>query len=217
MKKMSDEKKVIHEGIVYRFSSDWIHKLETEEHWRLYWRQQNLMQDRIQGGNSILEIGVGSGFTANYLRTKGFLVTTVDIDAEKKPDIVANIVTFDPKQVFDHILAFEVFEHFPFVKFVQVVEKLSEYCRKYLFMSIPQYKRVLASIECRFPKLGRWAFTLTIPRTKLIEHHHYWELGYQGINDRKIVNILSNHGFRLEHSDEVFCRRFFAFRRIKPL
>ena len=217
MKKMNKEKQAIHDGITYRFSSDWIHKLETEEHWRLYWRQQNLMEGRIHVGDSILEIGVGSGFTANYLKSKGYFVTTVDIDEDKKPDIVANIVTFDPKQVFDHILAFEVFEHFPFEKFVQVVEKLSENCRKYLFMSLPQYKRIAASIECSLAKLGRWAFNLTIPKNKLMDTCHYWELGYQRINERKLVDIFSNYGFRLEHSEEVFCRSFFAFRRINPL
>jgi len=214
---MSKEKQVIHDGIAYRFSSDWIYKLETEEHWRLYWRQQKIMEGRIHPGDSILEIGVGTGFTANYLRSKGFLVTTVDIDEEKKPDIVANIVTFDPKQIFDHILAFEVFEHIPFEKFVQVLEKLARKCRKYLFISVPQYRRVVVSVECSLPKLGRWAFALTVPKSKLVESHHFWELGYQGINERKLVGILSNYGFRLEHSEEAFCRSFFAFRQIEPL
>lgn len=214
---MGEEKRVIYDGIVYRFSSDWLSKLETEEHWRLYWRQQKIMEGRIRPGDSILEIGVGTGFTANYLRSKGFLVTTVDIDEEKKPDIVANIVTFDPKQVFDHILAFEVFEHIPFEKFVQVLEKLAKKCRKYLFMSVPQYRWVVVSVECSLPKLGRWTFALTVPKRKLVEPHHFWELGYQGINERKLVGILSNYGFRLEHSEEAFCRSFFAFRQIEPL
>ncbi len=144
-------------------------------------------------------------------------MTTVDIDEEKKPDIVANIVTFDPDQVFDHILAFEVFEHIPFEKFVQVVEKLSRRCRKYFFVSVPQFRRVVASIECRLPKLGRVAFALTIPKRRLTEAHHVWELGYQGISERKLVSIFSNYGFRLEHSEQAFRRSFFAFRRAENL
>ena len=211
---MCKEKQVTHDDTVYRFSSDWIYRLETEEHWRLYWRQQKIMESRIHVGDSILEIGVGTGFTANYLKSKGFLVTTVDIDEEKKPDIVANVVTFDPDQVFDHILAFEVFEHIPFERLRQLVENLSGKCRKYLFMSVPQYRQILASIECRLPKLGKRSFTLTRPKKGFGASYHYWELGYEGISEQKLVSIFSECEFRLEHSDQVLCRRFFVFRRI---
>ena len=91
---MHDEKKQIVNGIIYRYSTSWIYKLETEQHWRLYWHQQKLMEGKVKPGDSVLEIGVGTGFTANYLRSKGVNVTTLDIDADKKPDIVANIVTY---------------------------------------------------------------------------------------------------------------------------
>ena len=53
------------EGAEYRYSSHWIHELEGETHWRLYWRQQKLMQDLVREGDRVLEIGVGTGFTAN--------------------------------------------------------------------------------------------------------------------------------------------------------
>ena len=98
----------------YHYSSHWIHELESETHWRLYWRQQKLMRDLVSAGDRVLEIGVGTGFTANYLRSKGVHVTTLDIDAEKQPDIVANVAQFDFPELYDAILAFEVFEHLPY-------------------------------------------------------------------------------------------------------
>lgn len=155
---MAKDKQVTHDRIVYRCPSGWIERLATGEHWRLYRRQQKIMEGRIDIGDSILEIGVGTGFTANYLKSKGFVVTTVDIDEEKKPSIVANLVTFQPDQLFDHVLAFEVFEHIPFEKIVKVTENLAGKCSKYLFMSVPRYLRTIASIESQLPRLGKVAF-----------------------------------------------------------
>ena len=57
--------------------------MEEEEHWRLYWNQQKIAESKIQAGDRVLEIGLGTGFTANYLRGRGVRVTTLDIDAEK--------------------------------------------------------------------------------------------------------------------------------------
>ena len=128
------EKEEIVNGFKYRYSTDWIYSLESEEHWRLYWHQQELMQNKILPGQRILEIGFGSGFTANYLRSKGIEVVTLDIDLEKKPDIVANVVLYDFQEIgrFDHVLAFEVFEHIPYSEFEEVVQL--ESCRKYRFV-----------------------------------------------------------------------------------
>lgn len=209
---MTQEGRVTENGITYRFSSAWIQELESEEHWRLYWRQQKLMEGRIHGGDSILEIGVGSGFTANYLRSRGFHVTTVDIDRDKRPDIVANIVTFEPEQVFDHILAFEVFEHIPFEKFVDVVGRLTAKPPRYFFVSVPEYKRVVATIECQLPKLGRHSLSLALPKRDFGGSYHFWELGHRGINEQKLADVFYTHGFQLEYSDRFSCRQFFAFR-----
>ena len=56
---------VVIDGVSYPLDSTWIKKLEEEHHWRLYWRQQWLMNGLLQEGNSVLEIGPGTGFTSN--------------------------------------------------------------------------------------------------------------------------------------------------------
>ena len=102
----------------YSYSTDWIHNLESKKHWQLYWHQQKLLENRISVNDKILEVGVGSGFTANYLKSKGFNVKTVDIDQNKNPDIVKNIVYTEPKFFnFDVLLAFNIFEHIPYDEF----------------------------------------------------------------------------------------------------
>ena len=63
-----------------KYSSNWIHKLETREHWLSYWHQIKLMEGYVEQKDSLVEIGIGSGFTSNYLRSKKVDVLTIDID-----------------------------------------------------------------------------------------------------------------------------------------
>lgn len=209
-----DEKTIIEEGVFYKYSSAWIHSLESETHWRLYWRQQKIMQGALIPGDNILEIGVGSGFTANYLQSKGMNVTTLDIDPDKKPDIIANIVNYDFPIEYDHILAFEVFEHIPFPKFKQVIRNLSRKCSKYLFLSVPIYKRVLIDFSLKLPRLEKLCFKIAIPKRNLGSHHH-WEIGYEGIDELSVVNIFIQQGFHLKNMDEAFRKKFFAFYKVR--
>lgn len=134
-------------GVRYRYRSDWIHKLESESHWRLYWRQQKLMDGKLESGDSILELGVGTGFTANYLRYRGYAVVTVDIDADKLPDIVANVVEWDSPEQYDHVCAFEVFEHLPFEQFKMIFGRLIQKCRKNFFLSAPEATKEYLSLS----------------------------------------------------------------------
>ena len=57
-----------------------------------YWYQQKIMEGFAEWnkGETMLEIGVGSGFTSNYCRNKGFKVTTLDIVDDKKPKFRQN-------------------------------------------------------------------------------------------------------------------------------
>ena len=43
----------------YRYSNEWIFKLERELHWRWYWHQQKLMEGQLDKNVPIAEIGVG--------------------------------------------------------------------------------------------------------------------------------------------------------------
>lgn len=212
---MNYEKENIVDAITYRFSSTWIHRLETEDHWRLYWHQQRIMEGRVRPGQSVLEIGVGSGFTANYLRSRGVHVTMVDIDAEKKPDIVTNIVSFEFNKIYDHILAFQVFEHIPFEKFVEVAKRISSVCTGYLFMSVPVCERVLLKLEYKIPKLRRGKIELTKKRKKIVEPYHFWEVGYGKVTFGRIEDIMSKYGFRQVQRFKVFSRAFSAFKKIQ--
>ena len=85
MNDMNDINQTDPEENLYIYNSAWTKKLESLEHWNYYWHQQKIMQNFVlYRGEDFLEIGVGSGFSANYCRSKGAKVTTLDIDQEKK-------------------------------------------------------------------------------------------------------------------------------------
>ena len=194
----------------YRYSSHWIHELESETHWRLYWRQQKLMRELVSSGDRVLEIGVGTGFTANYLRSKGVHVTTVDIDADKQPDIVANIAQYDFPETHDAILAFEVFEHLPYDDFPPLLAKLAVAARRHVFLSLPRNRRLLASFNVKLPKAKARTFQWKVRRGEIVEPYHVWELDHGGVTVESLEQELARHGFVVDRRDEAFDRRFYA-------
>lgn len=165
----------------FAYSADWIHQLEKDDHWRHYWKQQELLQDILREGDHIVEIGVGSGFTTNYLRSKGFQVTTVDIDAEKAPDHVLNIATDDLPEDCDIALAFEVFEHIPLDYLPMILTKLRNRLRHTLVLSLPDHYPPFITLEGRLPVIKEFSISMKrprwLPRRQMTTHHH-WEVDH---------------------------------------
>jgi 2-polyprenyl-3-methyl-5-hydroxy-6-metoxy-1,4-benzoquinol methylase len=214
---MSTEEKVdIVDNVSYKYSASWINTLETESHWRLYWQQQKLMENIVKPGQKILEIGVGSGFAANYLRSKAVHVTTLDIDKDKKPDIIGNIVSMDWSNLkFDHILAFEVFEHIPYIEFLNLLDKLNTVCNCCLFISLPKYVKVWVDIEYKIPKIGSRKFSLTSKKNKITENHHFWEVGYNTSTKENLKKEFIKKNFQVIDEIEKTGHIFFNLKRIQ--
>ena len=42
-----------------KYSSDWINKLESKEHWLSYWHQIKLMLESLEPKDSVIELGIG--------------------------------------------------------------------------------------------------------------------------------------------------------------
>ena len=132
-----------------KYSSDWINKLETREHWLSYWHQIKLMEGHIKPNDSLIEIGIGSGFTSNYLRSKNINVLTVDIDEQKLPDVVSDATKFIPDKNYDHFCAFEVFEHMKFEEMDIILKNIKNKINENIFMSVPIYKKTPISLELK--------------------------------------------------------------------
>lgn len=70
--------------------------------------------DKVQNGYKLLSVGAGGkvgGMIMLAAKTKGFEVQQLDVDAERNPDILADICSWKAVETYDHIIAFEVLEH----------------------------------------------------------------------------------------------------------
>lgn len=190
----------------YQYETDWIHKLEKEVHWRAYWLQQKIIENEIPENDSILEIGKGTGFCSNYLKSKGYNINTIDIDADKNPDIIGNVVTYDFPDMVDHVIAFEVFEHIPFSVLGQILPKIKKCIRKSLIMSIPEGSISLLLVDVRLPIIKHIRFGIRLQqrflpaflRIKLSKYHH-WELNYKNEYSLKsIKKLFDREGLKVE-------------------
>ena len=197
-------------GVEYKYSAEWIHELESEDHWRLYWNQQKLMEGKVKTGDYVLEIGVGSGFTANYLRSKGVQIKTIDIDSQKKPDITANIVRYQFDELYDHILAFEVFEHIPFPEFKMVLRKICGVCQKYLFLSVPRNEKVWISCILKLPRVGKREFHLITLKRKVTNPAHFWELDDGSVSTQDFEQEIYSNGIKILSKKNCFSRIFYS-------
>lgn len=198
-------------GVAYQYSADWIKELETERHWRMYWRQQKIMQGKLLQSQKVLEIGVGSGFTANYLRSKGVEVTTFDIDAEKKPDMVGNLVSYEFHESYDHILAFEVFEHIPFEEFSRILKKFTSVCKGYLFFSVPRSEKTVIQGEIKMP-FAELTYNLRRPRKQILSKHHFWEINHPATPWKVVEQVIQEAGFQLVETEQFYATQFLTLK-----
>jgi Methyltransferase domain len=205
---------VVIDGIEYPSDSTWIHELEKEIHWRLYWHQQHLMKDLIHAGDQLLEIGPGTGFTTNYLRSKGMHVTTLDFTPGMKPDIVANMLTYEFPDQYDAVMAFEVFEHVPFEKIRDAMPRIAAACRRYLFFSVPRNVKTPFSIELRLPKMRARKWQWSTKRGRPMTTNHFWEIDYNGVTRADVEKMATDCGLAIERYFE-FCEQSFFACRVK--
>jgi len=201
---MSDSQKT------YTYSADWIHKHEDIYHWNLYWHQLDLIRSRLKEGDRILEIGVGTKFTANLLKSKGYEVVTMDIDADKNPDIVANIVEDELKEEFDYVLAFEVFEHIPFEDFTMVLDKIKRICRKGLLISVPRNEKHWLKMSVELPGRKTYGFRIATLRKKIISKLHHWEIDFPPYSKNMVEKTFREHQFSVELCRKVASYYFYA-------
>lgn len=155
---------------------------------------------------TVVEIGPGPGMVTAALRAIDVDVTTVDIQPELKPDVVASVtdLPFDGES-FDVAMCCQVLEHLPLEQFVPALSELARVSRKAVVVSLPearphyelafrlpglQFKRVVGSRPKRVPQ-GRiqrvWA-----------ESGHYWEIGYPDTSLRAVLRAFGDAGLRVQ-------------------
>ena len=164
------------------------------ERWMSYWHQiRAVLAVRPR---TVLEVGPGSGVFRSYLRGAGVEVKTLDLDATRGVDYVADITKLDATLpaglVFDAICAFQVLEHLPLAELPTCLDQLARRANPHVFVSLP-YRGLRVRLSLWWGDhhltLGH---KLMLPwRHKPIPEHH-WELGYPH-TARKITKIMARH------------------------
>ena len=207
------------------FSSEWTKKLETLTHWVYYWTQASLVRSNTEIKDRIIEIGVGSGFLCNYLKSKNYTIHSVDIDESKHPDYVSNALEFDYGKVNARIVvAFEIFEHIPYPTFKKTIARIAESSVDKILFSIPKCQRSIVSFTLKIPKLKKIALNISIPKNKIMTESHFWELGrgeMRRVNDEKflvpekdIINLFNEKSFKVKRVKKVNSIQFYIATRV---
>jgi len=183
-----------------------------------YWYQIN--EIFLHNPESILEIGIGNGFVSDFLRKKGFDVTTLDIDKTLDPDVVGSVlnIPFSDK-TFDLVACFEVLEHLPYDDFTKALNEIRRVCCRYSIISLPDINRV-----CRFnieiPKLGEIKKLIHLPRFKKVILKpggvHFWEIGVKDYPLKRILSDIEKAGFTVKNTYRIYeypFHRFFILRK----
>tara|TARA_R110000851_G_scaffold319526_1_gene483996 strand:- start:13664 stop:14365 length:702 start_codon:yes stop_codon:yes gene_type:complete len=176
------------DGYQLSYSSDWVAELESKEHWVYYWNQASLVIEETDKNDPLLEVGVGTSFLSNFLKSKGRNVVTIDIDESKRPDIVGDISSVPLDDFYGRtLLAFEIFEHIPFPLLERALRNFSNQNITRLLFSVPWGERRLFDIKAKLPKLKTINLRIALPKSSVTTQNHFWELQNRSTNECSVV------------------------------
>ncbi len=153
---------------------------------------------------SVVEIGTGGGMVAAALRSTGIDITSVDVQSQLNPDVLASVTDLPFEAgTFDVALCCQVLEHLPFDQFVPALRELKRVTAKGIVLSLPD-RSPHYEVRLRLPKLRRftWAGTRhrdpgpVLKKDRWTLDGHYWEIGYdetplrsieQGVRQAELV------------------------------
>jgi SAM-dependent methyltransferase len=171
---------------------------------------------------TVLEVGVGTGVAAAALRQAGVSVTTLDLQPELNPDLLAPVTSIPAAEgAFDAALCCQVLEHLPYHDATAAFRELRRVSRTGAVISLPD---VTPSIDLAFalPGVRRrrlecspdwWARPPREDKLRPLGHH--WEIGYRPTPRRRVAADLRAAGWRLERTwrvPEKPWHRFFLLR-----
>lgn len=184
-----------------------------------YWNQIDLVVRREP--SSIVEIGIGSGFVARYLRSVGLDVHTVDFDERLEPDTVASVLDLPfEDNSFDLVCCFETLEHLPWEELAPALSELRRVAARWVLISLPDVTHYLrVRVERGWLRKHVDVFR-DVPNRNPPVHEfngeHYWEIGKAGYPIDRIRRAISDAGLSIleDYRDpENVYHRFFACER----
>ncbi len=168
--------------------------------------------------DSVLELGIGSGFVAYGLRRGGLAVTTLDLDPALEPNVVGSVTDLPfPDGSYDVIGCFEVLEHVPWSLVPVGLSEIHRVCRRCAVISLPDAR---TAIRVHIPVvLRRQLFNQPFwrPNEHGFDGEHYWEINKKGYLLEEVMACLTEPGFRVGRTFrpwEMSRHRFFRLEKI---
>lgn len=165
----------------------------------------------------ILEIGIGANIIKKLI-SDNVDYFTLDLDNNLKPDICGDILHLPIKDdIFDLIVAFEVFEHMPYNKFIDILYSLHNITKKFFLFSVPDFTRMYwLNFYLPFLRIREYAAEIPKKDPPKLEFNgeHYWEIGKNNITKNIIINDVIKTGFTLVKTfrpADLYCHRYFLF------
>ena len=191
---------------------------DTKRRFASYWHQ--LDEIFKTDPKTVVEVGVGSGFTSTYLQRKGIQYTGIAIDARLNPTITASVLDIPLEDnLFDVAACFEVLEHLPFEDFTPALRELARISRGPVIISVPDATRA-CRIQLRLPrniKFSRiFAYPTRTPKIKDLYCNHKWEIGVETFPLRRIQAAIESAGLTCVKTYRVFeyiRHRFFILQK----
>ena len=191
----------------------------SKRRWASVWHQ---MHDVLAfTPESVLEIGPGAGVFKAALSRFGPSVKTLDLDPELSPDYVAsaNSMPF-VDNAFDVVCAFQMLEHVPYEKSLEIFCEMVRVASKGVVISLPD-AATRWPVGIHIPRMGmKW---LSIPRPRLrpavhrFDGEHYWEISKAGYPVTRILKEFQAAGpaglIRTYRVHENPYHRFFVFKK----
>lgn len=168
--------------------------------------------------SDVLEVGTGTGLTAELLRRCGHRVTTLDVDAAVRPDVLGSVTDIPLDDASHDVFAcFEVLEHLPWEEVPLALAELARVTRRGGALSVPTVvPRVLVQrLNHRGhsrPFLFRLPTLFGRRRLKNRDGQHAWELGANRTRD-ELHALLTGAGFRVVDefvAPEILYHHFFV-------
>jgi len=179
---------------------------DSKERFISYWHQIN--EIIMLKPSSILEIGIGNGLVANYIKQREFDITTMDIDERLNPDKIGSVL-FIPfsDESFELVACFETLEHLPYKHFPKALSEIYRVSEKYVILSLPDVTRAYR-FDVQIPKIGELKRLIQLSRLKAPVHEfngeHYWEIGKAEYSLRMVMNEMRNAGFEIKKTWRIF-------------
>lgn len=188
-------------------------RYESKERFISYWHQ--IDEVRRLAPDTLLEVGIGSGFVSRYLRRLGLDVTTLDFDARLGPDVVGSVLEMPfERGAFDAVACFEVLEHLPYGRFGAALGELRRVARRHVLLSLPDAQKAY-TVRVRVPHVFgvRWLVPRPWGRPKphAFDGEHYWEIGKAGYPLGRICADVEQAGFEVAKTYRVFEHPYHRF------